>query len=217
MKTVYLVRHGESEVNVSTHFLSEESPLTAQGREQAGRIAARASSLKLDAVVSSTMGRAIETAAIIARETGHTVEESDLFVERRIPDAFYGLEKKAQDTMILHQEWLKGFFTLKDNASGGDDFTSLFSRAREALAFLQKRGEERLMVVTHGFFIRMLIAEVIFGDALTPEMFRSLARATSTEHTGITLLRYGKPSFYQVDPEEARWEMRIYNDHAHLG
>ncbi len=217
MKTLYLVRHGESEVNVSTHYVTEESPLTPEGRQQAEKIAERAREIPIDLIVSSTMERARETASIIARAVQKPVEETELFIERRIPESFYGLEKKGEQSLVLQQQWLEGFFTADSlNELGGDNFETLFSRAARALHSIETREEEHILVVTHGFFIRMLLAHVIFGESLTPEMFRLLAKATVTDHTGITLLRKGVAHYYDVDPGEERWKLRVYNDHAHL-
>ena len=79
MKTIYFVRHGQSEGNVSAVYQTVSSPLTEGGKRQARFIAERCSKLPIEAVVSSTQLRAKETASIIAEKTGHTVEFSDLF------------------------------------------------------------------------------------------------------------------------------------------
>jgi Fructose-2,6-bisphosphatase len=46
-KTVYLIRHGQSEDNVREVFQSPESPLTKKGEKQAKNIAKRISKLSL--------------------------------------------------------------------------------------------------------------------------------------------------------------------------
>ncbi|MDP2655923.1 MAG: histidine phosphatase family protein, partial [bacterium] len=80
-KTVYFVRHGQSEGNVGTVFQPLNSPLTEKGREQAEYIAERAASLSFESVVSSPLTRARETAEAIAKRTKKSIEFSDLFVE----------------------------------------------------------------------------------------------------------------------------------------
>ena len=47
-KVVYFVRHGQSEDNVAPVFQSPDSPLSAVGRNQAARIAARVATLAFD-------------------------------------------------------------------------------------------------------------------------------------------------------------------------
>ena len=85
MKTVYFIRHGESEGIANLRYQPSEAPLTERGREQARLIAERCTRLQIDTIISSTMTRAQETAAIIAARTGLPVESSDFFRERRLP------------------------------------------------------------------------------------------------------------------------------------
>ncbi|MCL5427899.1 MAG: histidine phosphatase family protein [Candidatus Marsarchaeota archaeon] len=76
---IVLVRHGQSQANVEG-ILSDElekSPLTPLGREQAGRTAKELKKLRLDALVSSPVLRARQTAGIIGEETGLEVRIDD--------------------------------------------------------------------------------------------------------------------------------------------
>lgn len=57
-KTVYFVRHGESEGNVTPVFQTPDSPLSKKGREQAFHIAQRLSRLSFNVLVASPMERA---------------------------------------------------------------------------------------------------------------------------------------------------------------
>jgi broad specificity phosphatase PhoE len=65
-KVVYFVRHGQSEDNVAPVFQSPDSPLSAVGRQQAERIAARVAKLSFDVLLASPYRRAHETAAVIS-------------------------------------------------------------------------------------------------------------------------------------------------------
>lgn len=58
---VWLVRHGDCYDGI----MSEDPPLSAQGREQVRRLAGRLSRLNFDAVYSSPLRRALETARAI--------------------------------------------------------------------------------------------------------------------------------------------------------
>src|SRR3989344_1714891 len=94
MKTVYFVRHGQSEGNVGSVFQHADSPLTAKGIKQAEFIAERCTRLPIDVIISSTQPRAADTAQIISEKTKHEVELSDLFRERKKPSS---LEDKPLD------------------------------------------------------------------------------------------------------------------------
>ena len=84
MKTVYLVRHGESSANVGAtkYFEGAESPLTEKGTEQARYIAERCTKLPIDLLVASTVKRAQQTASAISERINKPITSSELFVER---------------------------------------------------------------------------------------------------------------------------------------
>jgi broad specificity phosphatase PhoE len=71
--TVYLVRHGQTEFNAAGRYQGRlDSPLTALGRTQAARVGALLATLVAPGarLVSSPLGRAMATAAIIAERAG---------------------------------------------------------------------------------------------------------------------------------------------------
>lgn len=71
MADLYLVRHGQTELNVKNILQGwHDSPLTARGREQAlaTRAAFAARDLAFDYVYSSPLGRARRTAELIVGE-----------------------------------------------------------------------------------------------------------------------------------------------------
>ena len=80
MKKIYLVRHGESNGNASGVYQNADTPLTEKGRAQAEFIASRCEKFAIDFIVSSSMKRAVETAAIVNKKLNKLSEISDLFV-----------------------------------------------------------------------------------------------------------------------------------------
>lgn len=71
MKKLYLLRHGQTEFNVKKLVQGRcDSPLTDLGRKQAGMAAAwlKGHDVVPDKVVSSPLGRAMDTAQLIATE-----------------------------------------------------------------------------------------------------------------------------------------------------
>lgn len=71
MKKLYLLRHGQTEFNVKKLVQGRcDSPLTDLGRKQAGMAAAwlKGHDVVPDKVVSSPLGRAMDTAQLVATE-----------------------------------------------------------------------------------------------------------------------------------------------------
>ena len=83
-KTQFLaIRHGQTRWNAEERYMGHaDSPLTEIGRNQALAIGHRMKTYQFDALISSDLGRARETAAIIADCTGHRVKTDSRLRER---------------------------------------------------------------------------------------------------------------------------------------
>jgi broad specificity phosphatase PhoE len=156
------------------------------------------------------MPRASETAETISALIGLPVEYSSLFVERRRPSAQQGLIRTSPEA----EEMDKGI--IRSSAESGyryadeENFNDLTNRSGEALAYLESQTVDHLLVVTHGLFLRVLLAKAIYGDDLTGEQCTNIIGTMQTANTGITVFTY--------DAERARpWCVITWNDHAHLG
>lgn len=69
--SVVLVRHGETEWNLAKRTQGHlDSPLTTKGVSQALKTAAKLKDHQFDLIISSPLGRALETAKILAEELG---------------------------------------------------------------------------------------------------------------------------------------------------
>lgn len=211
-KVVYFVRHGQSDDNVAPVFQSPNSPLSAKGREQAERIAERVSNISFEALIASPFRRAKETAEAIARLTNKISEFSDLFVERIKPAGINGKPYNDPEADTLWREWVKSLYTPGMRVADGENFDDLLMRADKALALLQERPEQSIVVVTHGYFLRAIVARVLLGNLFSGGTFRNFQKVVEMENTGLTVLRY-----HAAFEEEACWRLWVYNDHAHLG
>lgn len=224
MKTVYFVRHGESEANINVDtsngvFQGNASPLTERGREQARFIASRCDKLPIDVIVSSNAVRAYDTAIEIQSVTGKAVEINELFVERQPPPSLIGKLRSDPDAKELLAEWHKAFYEPQDDLKGGENYNDLKKRVCTALQMLAERPEKHILVATHGFFLHMLIAVVLLGEELRQDEFAKIARKVWMNNTGTTqidLFQTEDKKFLDGTPYLG-WVLRVWNDHAHLG
>lgn len=159
-KVVYLVRHGEGADNTAPVFQSPDSPLTEKGIEQAKKIAQRSANLRFEALISSPFTRAKQTAEEIARTTGIHPEYSELFVERIKPSYVNGKPYTDEKANALWKQWEESLITPGLKVEDGEGFDDILDRAEKALSFLRERPETTLLVVTHGFFLRTMVARV---------------------------------------------------------
>ena len=146
MTELYLVRHGETDWNRQHRIQGlTDIPLNETGREQAraaGRLLARR---EWDGIIASPLSRAMETASIIAEETGLSAPEPiDALVERN-----YG-EGEGLDFTEINRRY-------PDRAAvpGQESRDEVIARVVPALREVASaRPGESLIVVSHGGAIR---------------------------------------------------------------
>jgi len=148
MKHLYFVRHGLTHANVQHRWSGTlETPLTEEGRAQAKRAGDKAKALGIDYIVCSTLGRARETADIIAWEIGFPVEKiehNSLFIERH----FGQMEGELREDLHLDVN-IDGFIDVEKH-------DTVLERARLALAHIESLPADTILVVSHGTFGRAL-------------------------------------------------------------
>ena len=210
-KIVYFVRHGQSEDNIAPIFQSADSPLTEEGKRQAQIIAQRAANIPFDSLISSPLPRAKETAEMISKATGHTIEYLDTLVEAIKPTGLEGKPYTDPEADVLWKQWRASQSDPGVRAGDGENYTDLVARADAVLEYLHNRPEEKLVVVTHGYFLRTIMIRVMLGDSLTPANFKAFQSRANTENTGISVIKYNSTYF------GTSWKLWTYNDHAHLG
>lgn len=221
MKTVYLVRHGESEANLRNYAHGDEnSPLTALGRDQAKRIAERCAKLPIELILSSNMLRAKETAVAISRMHSVPTETHDIFRERTMPSALEaaGNQRYEGDFLKMRDAWLQSFYVDDEQVLDGENFRLIKERAAKALSFLEQRPESNILLVAHGFILRTMLACIIFSDAFTAEELKNLMQRMLVDNTGISVFHYDPEGTERSDNmPRVGWFVQIWNDHAHLG
>lgn len=214
MKTVYFVRHGESEANATRIRQGSGSHLTKKGLEQSRFLGKRLAALPIDVIISSTHTRALETAEEIRKIINKKIEKSELLVERRQPSETVGKLLDAPETLRIAEEIKKN--RLKDESYKYADEESFFEikqRASEAIRTLEKHTAEHILVVTHGFFLRYIMAVMILGEELSVTEFSKFSHFLYTTNTGITVCTF--------EPEKhvptKGWALMTWNDYTHLG
>ena len=83
---ILLIRHGETPSNAARIVQTPDTPLSARGREQARRLAARLRAHSVARILSSDLARAVQTADAIREATRAPLELEPLLQERNFGD-----------------------------------------------------------------------------------------------------------------------------------
>lgn len=159
---LYLVRHGENVANLTKEFSFRkvDYSLTARGRLQAQQTGDLFVGKKVDAIYSSPLKRAFETAEIISRKIGVPVCLDEAFREINIG----ALEDMPPTTATwdIHNRiiaaWFKG--NLSTRFPEGDNYHSLWRRFQNGLRrALDGRENQYVMIVGHSGMFTMVMGE----------------------------------------------------------
>jgi broad specificity phosphatase PhoE len=191
---IVLVRHGETDWSrTGRHTSTTDLPLTAAGREQGRRLAARLAALgapDFALVLSSPLQRARETCELAG--LGARMELEPDLVEWNY-GRYEGLTSDAIEAAA------PGWSLFTDGAPGGESPEQIGARADRLLARLLPvaRAGGRVVVFAHGHVLRVLGARWI---GLPPAGAARLLLDTTT----LSVL-----GFYRGTPAIQRWNDRI--------
>ena len=157
MTTVYLARHGESDWNAANRFQGHsDRPLTELGRKQAHALADLVAGERVEAIYSSSLERALETARIVGARTGLDVTTRDDL--REVDTGSWSGLSRAE----VKQRFPEGFERWVSGDAGWDDGESYEQMAARVLAALREIAAAhpagRVLVVSHGGPIRAIQA-----------------------------------------------------------
>lgn len=210
---LYLIRHGETTSNGTGVHGKPADNLSETGRKQAELVAQRFLTVPIELIISSTLERAKETGAIINAHLKKPIEFSDLIVERKYPEIILSKAKDAPETIKLIFAMEESYNIPDARYAGAESFNDLKSRAKKFLDEVSKRKEEKILVVTHGMFMRFLVTYMMFGESITPQEFIKSRDFLRTKFTGITICTYlSNPKPFGTPG----WKLETWNDHSHL-
>lgn len=200
--TFVFVRHGESVGNVESRWQGQSDyVLTERGRAQARALAQRwkAEGVRFDAIISSPLVRAKETAEILASALNAPVELDPILLERHIG------EMEGLTAEEVRKKPHPPYVTPYDPIGGeGEGDWALFLRAGRALHALVRRPPGSYLIVSHGGILNQLMNAII---GIAPHVDPSGVR-----------FRFENTAFARVIyfPHQHRWAIDAVNDRAHL-
>jgi probable phosphoglycerate mutase len=195
-----VVRHGETEWNREGRYQGHlDSPLTLAGQETSRALADRLARHSLTALYSSDLGRARQTAQMIAGRTGH-----DVLLEERLRERNLGILEgltKSEVQQRYPEEYrryraLQPDFVVPRGESVRQRFAQVVS-CFEELAVRHENG--RVVVVTHGGALNAMLRHTLGIPLDVPRRFA-----------------VANGSWNQFLHREGRWLLETWGDLSHL-
>jgi broad specificity phosphatase PhoE len=158
LKTLYLIRHGQTEWNLQKRMQGRmDSPLTQTGRAQAdanGRVLKEVA--EVDALIASPSGRTRETAYIVNSYLRAPMSYEDVLMERDCGD-WAGLTVDEIEDSFPRAWRARGADPYNHRPPGGENFDDMIARVRDFLDSLFDNNLGQVALVTHSALSRAIL------------------------------------------------------------
>jgi len=163
MKHFYIIRHGETEYNKSKRLQGRgiNASLNEVGRMQARAVADALSGYPIQKVVTSSLARAVESAAPYLENNAVSIESWADLDEMSFGDfegkPFYDVIDQLKNLQIEWGSGNTGYPVL-----GGESPEDVYKRASTKLIEIaEKSSENHIAVYVHGRLIRILLSGIL--------------------------------------------------------
>ncbi|HHY81256.1 MAG TPA: histidine phosphatase family protein [Clostridiales bacterium] len=200
---IYLTRHGETIWNIDKRTQgTRDIPLSSRGIRQSEALAERLADENISTIYTSILDRAYHTANIIGERIGLQPIQTKELNEVNF-GSWEGLTLKEIEAKYPGR--FERFFTDFNYApDNGESIASLQSRIRRFIQLIKEKHadkEDRILIVSHAYPVRMLIIELMNFPAEHLFDFQ-------LDNTGISIIRW--------DNRNGKNRLMCLNDICHL-
>jgi len=166
---VLIVRHGETEWKRQGRTQGQnDSPLTECGITQVHELADNLREYCFDLIVTSPLGRTMQTSEILAMELNIAIVQQSLTLSERHEGLLQGLTKDEQRQRFPYLFDREGHFIQDSDIPGGEPLPDFLERARKGLEEIEIEAmSKKLLVVTHAGIMQAIEAYIVnanFGN-----------------------------------------------------
>jgi broad specificity phosphatase PhoE len=162
MTRIYLVRHGETDWNrLGLYQGTSDVPLNETGRGQAAALAKRLRAVQFDAIYTSPLRRARDTAEAVSQ--GRSLEPIELPELRELSYGLWqGRGSEPRGRCDAGLEWRWRFAPWSVRFPGGETLAEVEARAAAALRRIRAAHPEgTVLVCGHGHLNRVLLIHAL--------------------------------------------------------
>ncbi|MEL0629095.1 histidine phosphatase family protein [Psychromonas aquatilis] len=185
-KTIfYLARHGQTEWNVAKRIQGQlDSLLTAQGKQQARLLAEQCRTLNITQILTSPLGRAVQTADICGQILQLSPIQIKGFEERHFGD-WQGKYTYQVNTLSDYNEITSQITDCKPQQ--GESSKQLLARFENTLRKeLTSAAKDVSLIIIHGDILRCFMAQ--FVPSLTPNSQSQEIASTGYDYKNAELI-----------------------------
>lgn len=203
---LFLVRHGKS---IAKDLGRRQLPNDALSNLGIAQAQALANSLprNFDRIISSPYQRAFQTAEIVAAPRKMEVEVDHLIREKNDPSSLVGVELN-DEVSFFQRECIANRLDTNWRYQDEETIAEVGGRALNFKQELERCEVDRILVVSHDYFIRGFVGGIMVGDDVESRQYANACWSLFLDNTGI--------SHFEYRDSDNRWRINSINDHSHL-
>ncbi len=207
-RTITLVRHGETQGNIDDkahgHF---DAPLTQLGRRQAEALGKRLAGTKFDAIYSSDLQRAVDTAnAITAHHPDLQIQIRPQLREYHFGDYEDSLWDEIGDAAPeLYRRWKNLNTRIEIDFPRGESMSDAWDRVGvcvDEIIHTHQEENANILIVGHGGSLQAV--------------FSHLLNLRNTDQWSFVFANTSVTELYEHQYTPNTWRVALYNDTSHL-
>lgn len=201
MTRIYLTRHGETEWNLKKIMQGwQDSDLTNLGRKQAKWLRNRLSKIEFEAVYSSPLNRALETAKIIKKDGFE-----EIIIKEDLKEMGFGpWEGKTSVEIEKNYKDAYSNFWERPHLYRGEACESYYDVKKRVMPLIEEiieKYDNNVLIVTHTVIIKIIMAyfEARKMENLwnPPFMHQTSLNIIEIEHNQPKIILHGDTSHYE--------------------
>jgi broad specificity phosphatase PhoE len=184
MNRIFLLRHGENRANLTKEFSYKKTdyPLNDKGILQARQTGEALKDRSIQAIYSSPLKRALDTAQIIGEILGLSpiVEEDFRELNVGLLENMPPSDENWDHFGNVIQSWVKGH--PEAAFPGGEDYHTLWMRYRRGLRkVIRSHPDQTLLIVGHGGIFTLTLPDLCPGVDINDLLQREIHNTSLTE------------------------------------
>lgn len=212
-KRIYFVRHGETLLNANHIRQDFNGGLSEKGKDQARQTGERLAQMHIQHMYSSPFERTVETSEIIQKYIHTAFTYTHLLAERRNPSSIIGKKYDNIDAKKITDAIDLGYHSANFRIADEENFFDMKQRVKKLLRYLKFRPHTSIVCVTHGIFLKMVLAYIHVGRTLDVPEYITLGFLNKVDNAGITLVTHNPWRFLIGKPN---WQILAFNDVSRL-
>lgn len=208
-KYIYFVRHGETILNAARIRQGDKGFLSEVGIAQAESVGLRFAKMHIQHMYVSPFERTVQTADIMNTHIQVPITYTALLAERKNPSQIIGKSYDDLEVKRITDQMDLAYHDPHYRIADEENFSDMKLRAKKLLRYLAFRPYARIVCVTHGIFLRMVLGYIQDGENLDVPTYVKLAFLNTVNNAGITLVTY---SPWRRLIGKSGYEIVVFND-----